>query len=73
MVTQWIKNRYTCAKNHVRLGVSLNQARMVGMSRKGLWAMSNTKPFKAAISNGFLAKKGFIGLVNQHQTLGKVT
>ena len=73
MVTQWIKNCYTRAKNLVRLGVSPDQAWMVGMSRKGPWAMSNMKPLKVAVSNAFLAKRGFAGLVNQHQSLGKVT
>ena len=57
----------------MKLGVNPDQAWMVGMSRKGPGAMSYMKPLKVAIGNGFLAKKGFVGLVNQYQTLGKVT
>lgn len=45
---------------------------MVRMSREGPGSMSYMKPLKVAVCNGFLAKKGFVGLVNQHQTLGKV-
>jgi group II intron reverse transcriptase/maturase len=71
LVKQWIKNCYTRAKNLVRLGVSPDQAWMVGMSRKGPWAMSNMKPLKVAVSNRFLAKQGFLGLVDQYQALAK--
>ncbi len=44
---------------------------MVGMSRKGPCAMSKMKPLKVAVSNRFLAKQGFLGLVGQYQALGK--
>lgn len=71
LVKQWIKNCYTRAKNLVRLGVSPDQAWMVGMSRKGPWAMSNMKPLKVGVSNRFLAKNGFTSLIDQHQALGK--
>jgi RNA-directed DNA polymerase len=71
MAKQWIKNCYTRARNLIRLGVSPDQAWMVGMSRKGPWAMSNMKPLKVAISNRFLAKNGFSSLIDQHQALGK--
>ena len=72
MVKQWIKNYYTRARNLIRLGVSPDQAWMVGMSRKRPWAMSNMKPLKVAGSNRFLAKNGFSSLIDQHQALGKV-
>jgi group II intron reverse transcriptase/maturase len=71
MVKQWIKNCYTRARNLIRLGVSLGQAWMVGMSRRGPWAMSNMKPLKVAVSNRFLAKHGFSGLFDQYLALGK--
>ena len=58
-------------KNLIRLGVNDDQARMVAASRKGPWALSNMKPLKIALSNRFLAGKGFLGLLNQHQALGK--
>ena len=71
MVKRWINNCRTRFKNLVRLGVNEYQARMVAGSRKGPWAMSNMKPLKIALSNRFLAGKGFSGLLNQYQALGK--
>jgi RNA-directed DNA polymerase len=71
MVKRWINNCRTRFKNLVRLGVNEYQARMVAASRKGPWAMSNMKPLKIALSNRFFAGKGFSGLLNQYQTLGK--
>lgn len=68
---QWINNCHTRYKNLMRLGVNDEQARMVAASRKGPWALSNMKPLKIALSNRFLAGKGFSGLLNQHQALGK--
>jgi len=68
---QWIKNCRTRYRNLIRLGVNDEQARMVAASRKGPWAMSNMKPLKIALSNRFFAGKGFLGLLNQHQALGK--
>jgi RNA-directed DNA polymerase len=68
---QWINNCHTRYKNLLRLGVNDDQARMVAASRKGPWALSNMKPLKIALSNRFLAGKGFSGLLNQHQALGK--
>ena len=68
---QWIKNCHTRFKNLIRLGVSDAQARMVAASRKGPWALSNMKPMKIALSNRFFAGKGFLGMLNQHQALGK--
>jgi hypothetical protein len=49
------------------------QASMVAVSRKGPWVMSNMKPLKVAFSNRFFAGKGFSGLLNQYQGLGKAT
>ena len=71
MVKQWIKNCHTRARNLVRMGVSLDQAWMVGMSHKGPWAMSNMKPLKVAVSNRFLAKHGFSGSLDQYLALSK--
>jgi hypothetical protein len=68
---QWINNCHTRYKNLLRLGVSGDQARMVAASRKGPWALSNMKPLKIALTNRFFAGKGFLGLLNQHQALGK--
>jgi RNA-directed DNA polymerase len=68
---QWINNCHTRYKNLRRLGVNEGQARMAAGSRKGPWALSNMKPLKIALSNRFLAGKGFSGLLNQHQALGK--
>jgi group II intron reverse transcriptase/maturase len=72
VVKQWINNCHTRYKNLIRLGVNDDQARMVAASRKGPWALSNMKPLKVALSNRFFAGKGFIGLLNQCQALGKV-
>lgn len=71
MVKRWINNCHTRFRNLVRLGVNEHQARMVAASRKGPWAMSNMKPLKVALSNWFFAGKGFSGLLNQYQSLGK--
>ena len=71
VVKQWINNCHTRYKNLIRLGVNDDQARMVAASRKGPWALSNMKPLKIALSNRFFAGKGFIGLLNQYQALGK--
>jgi len=71
MVKRWINNCRTRFKNLVRLGGNEYQARMVAASRKGPWAMSNMKPLKIALSNRFFAGKGFSGLLNQYQALGK--
>lgn len=71
MVKRWINNCHTRFKNLVRLGVNEYQARMVAASRKGPWAMSNMKPLKVAVSNGYLARRGFSGLLDQYQSLGK--
>ena len=71
MVKRWINNCHTRLKNLVRLGVNEYQARMVAASRKGPWAMSNMKPLKIALSNRFFSGKGFSGLLNQYQALGK--
>jgi RNA-directed DNA polymerase len=68
---QWIKSCHTRYKNLIRLGVNDDQARMVAASRKGPWALSNMKPLKIALSNRFFAGKGFSGLLNQYQALGK--
>jgi len=46
---------------------------MIAASRKGPWALSNMKPLKIALSNHFFAEKGFLGLLNQYQALGKAT
>lgn len=73
VVKQWINNCRTRYKNLIRLGVNDDQARMVAASRKGPWALSNMKPLKIALSNRFLAGKGFLGLLNQYQALGKAT
>jgi RNA-directed DNA polymerase len=71
VVKQWINNCHTRYKNLIRMGVNDDQARMVAASRKGPWALSNMKPLKIALSNRFFAGKGFIGLFNQYQALGK--
>jgi group II intron reverse transcriptase/maturase len=71
MVKRWINNCRTRFRNLVRLGVNEYQARMVAASRKGPWAMSNMKPLKVAVSNGYLVRRGFSGLLDQYQPLGK--
>jgi group II intron reverse transcriptase/maturase len=68
---QWINNCHTRYKNLVRLGVNDYQARLVAVSRKGPWAVSNMKPLKVALSNRFFAQMGFVGLLNRYQALGK--
>jgi len=68
---QWNNNCHTRYKNLIRLGVNDDQARMVAASRKGPWALSNMKPLKIALTNRFFAGKGFLGLLKQHQVLGK--
>jgi RNA-directed DNA polymerase len=68
---QWINNCHTRYKNLVRLGVNDYQARLVAVSRKGPWAVSNMKPLKVALSNRFFAQMGFVGLLNRYQALRK--
>lgn len=52
-------------------GIGMNQARMGTMSHKGLWDLSNMKPLKIALSNCFLAERGYLGLLDQSQALDK--
>jgi hypothetical protein len=73
MVKQWINNCHTRYKNLIHLGVGKDQARIVAGSSKGPWAMSNMKPLKIALPNRFFAERGFLGLLDQAQTLGKTT
>jgi RNA-directed DNA polymerase len=68
---QWINNCHSRYKNLTRSGVRDALARMVAASRKGPWAVSNMKPLKAALSNRFLAQRGFSGLLKRYQALGK--
>jgi group II intron reverse transcriptase/maturase len=71
VVKQWINNCHTRYKNLIRLGVNDYQAKLVAISRKGPWALSNMKPLKIALTNRFFAQMGFTGLLNQYQALGK--
>lgn len=71
MVKQWIKNCNTRYKNLIHLGVGKEQARIAAGSHKGPWALSNMKPLKIALSNCFFAERGYLGLLDQSQALGK--
>jgi RNA-directed DNA polymerase len=71
MVKQWINNCHTRYKNLIHLGVGKDQARVAAGSHKGPWALSNMKPLKIASSNRFFAERGYTGLLDQSQALGK--
>ena len=49
------------------LGVSARGACGVAVSRKELWALSNAKPVKVALSNRFFAEKGLLFLLDQYE------
>ncbi len=60
MIKQWIKNYHTRYQGLRSLGVSARGACGTAVSRKELWALSNAKPVKVALSNRFFAEKGLL-------------
>jgi group II intron reverse transcriptase/maturase len=73
VMKQWINNCHTRYKGLRTLGVSDYQARRIAGSRKGPWAMSNTKPVKVAMPNRFFAEKGLLSLLDHCGALAKTT
>jgi RNA-directed DNA polymerase len=58
---QWRKCR-TKVRHLVKLGVSLNAAISVGMSRKGYWHLSKTLATQAGMTNQWLKEQGLISI-----------
>lgn len=71
VMKRWIKSCHTRYKGLRTLGVSDWGARPVAASRKGPWAMSNTKPVKVAMPNRFFAERGLLSLLNHYESLAK--
>jgi RNA-directed DNA polymerase len=73
MMKQWIKNCHTRYQRLRSLGVSGKGACGIAVSRKGPWALSNSKPVKVALSNRFFAEKGLIFLLDQYELKATTT
>jgi len=69
MTKQWIKNCHT----RYAMGVYEQDVRPFAASRKGPWAMSNTKPMKVAMPNRFFDEHGLFSLSKQHRFVGKTS
>jgi RNA-directed DNA polymerase len=72
IIKQWINNSHTRYKNLTAMGVGKKLACGVAASRKGPWALSNSKPLKVATPNRFFAKMGLICLQNRYEHLAKI-
>jgi RNA-directed DNA polymerase len=72
VMKQWIKCSHTRYKGLTALGVSPRAAGSIAASRRGPWALSNTKPIKVAMPNRFFAKKGLLYLFDRYESLVKV-
>ena len=62
-------NCHTWYKRLVELGVSDKNARAIGGSRKGPWALSSAKPLKVAMPNQFFAQQGLLNLLDQQDAV----
>ena len=72
IIKQWINNSHTRFRNLTAMGVGKKLACGVAASRKGPWALSNSKPLKVATPNRLFTKMGLICLQNRYDYLAKI-